>query len=471
MLSVEKIGGTSMTRFHEVLSNIILNAPDNHYYDRIFVVSAYGGVTNMLLEHKKTGVPGIYEKFVKNEAYADALDELLAHLMAINATFADIKLDVEAANTYIMQRIQQTRSYLESMGDVIASGYVDKQNILLAARELLASVGEAHSAFNSANIIQNHGISATFVDLGGFHDSRYLTIDERIRSALATLDFSATIPIVTGYTKGTEGIMREFDRGYSEVTFSKIAVEVNADEAVIHKEFHLSSADPNIVGAENAIPVGFTNYDVADQLADIGMEAIHPKASKPIEHAGINIRIKNAFEPHHPGTVISKTYVGPESKIEIVAGTKKVAIIEVHDPSMVGEVGFDMDIMQIFARYHISYILKTTNANSISMLFWERDLNDSLLEELRRSFEQVTVQQVAVVCVIGSNIAKPGVLTKAAQILAQHRININCIAQSLRQVNMQFVIDREQYSEAIIALNDGLCKNGGQLWNPQEAAA
>ena len=42
--------------------------------------------------------------------------------------------------------------------------------------------------------------------------------------------------------------MRAFDRGYSEVTFSKIAVEVKADEAVIHKEYHLSSADPKIVG-------------------------------------------------------------------------------------------------------------------------------------------------------------------------------------------------------------------------------
>jgi aspartate kinase len=189
------------------------------------------------------------------------------------------------------------------------------------------------------------------------------------------------------------------------------------------------------------------------------MEAIHPKASKPIEHAGINIRVKNAFEPDHPGTLISKTYAGPESKIEIVAGTKNVVIIEIHDPSMVGEVGFDMDIMHIFARYKISYILKTTNANSISMLIWENDLSNSLIQELETKFEQITVKNVAVVCVIGSNIAKPGVLAKAAQVLAHHGININCIAQSLRQVNMQFVIDREQYHEAIIALNDALCKN------------
>lgn len=459
MLTVEKIGGTSMSRFHEVLKNIILN---NHgrtdYYNRIFVVSAYAGVTNLLLEHKKTKASGIYLNFVKNENYAQALYDLLAHLIKINEGLADIKLDLEQANAYITDRIQQTKYYLDSMADVIASGYVDDKNsILLAARELLASIGEAHSAFNSANIINNHGIHATFVDLSGFHDSRYLTIDERIHDALKTIDFSKTIPIVTGYTKGTEGIMREFDRGYSEVTFSKVAVEVNADEAIIHKEFHLSSADPNIVGVENAIPVGLTNYDVADQLADIGMEAIHPKASKPIEHAGINIRVKNTFEPDHPGTLISKSYAGKEAKIEIVAGTDKVVIIEIHDPSMVGEVGFDRDIMQIFYNYQISYILKSTNANSISLLIWEKDLNDTLLNELECKYELITVKKVAVVCAMGSNIAKPGVLAKAAQVLAQNSININSIAQSLRQVNMQFVVDRERYKDAIIALNTALC--------------
>lgn len=461
MLTVEKIGGTSMSSFGQVLHNIILNVPDKKYYKRVFVVSAYAGVTDLLLEHKKTGTPGIYAMFKNSEDYTGALVELLTHLIKINESFASLKLDLDKANAYITGRIQQTKSYLDSMADVITSGYVDKRSILLAARELLASLGEAHSAFNAANIVNNHGIHATFVDLGGFHDSRNLTIDERIRMTLKEIDFSETIPIVTGYTKGTEGIMREFDRGYSEVTFSKIAVELKADEAIIHKEFHLSSADPKIVGEDDAITVGFTNYDVADQLADIGMEAIHPRASKMIEHAGINIRVKNTFEPDHPGTLISKNYSGKESKVEIIAGTDKVVIIEIHDPSMVGHVGFDQGIMQHFYEYGISYILKSTNANSISLVIWEKDLRDRLIEELNNTYEQVTVKPVAVVCAIGSNIAKPGVLAKAAQVLAQNSININSLAQSLRQVNIQFVIDRDRFKDAIIALNKALCVENG----------
>jgi aspartate kinase len=458
MLTVEKIGGTSMTQFHDVLNNIILgNRQKSQLYNRVFVVSAYGGVTNWLLEHKKTGVPGVYEKFVNNENYVEALDLVLEKLTEINRNYADIQLDQEIADKFISGRIDHAKNYLRSLADVLATGYVSKQNILLAAREILASLGEAHSAFNAVNILKNNGVEATFVDLCGFNDSEFLSIDERINQTFKNIDPSKTIPIVTGYTKGTEGIMREFDRGYSEVSFSKIAVDLNADEAIIHKEYHLSSADPNIVGVENSIPVGATNYNVADQLADIGMEAIHPKAAKPLEMNGINIRIKNTFEPNHPGTLISKDYVGEESRVEIISGTDKVTAIEIHDPSMVGEVGFDLQIMEIFRRHDVSYILKSTNANSITQVIWQQDKHQELIDELNETFYEVTVKDVAMICTMGTNIAHPGIMAKATAALADNKINVESLSQSLKQVNMQFVIQREDYKRAIVALNNVLC--------------
>jgi aspartate kinase len=459
MITVEKIGGTSMSKFQEVLQNIIIgNRKGDDLYNRIFVVSAYSGVTNWLLEHKKTGEPGVYDLFLRDQDYNAALATLLDRLLSINETFADIKLDLGIAEKFITKRIKQCKNYLTSLSEVLGSGYVDKHNILLAAREILASIGEAHSAFNSVNILRNNGIKSTFVDLCGFHDAEFITIDERIMKAFADIDCSSTIPVVTGYTKGTEGIMREFDRGYSEVTFSKIAVEVGAEEAVIHKEYHLSTADPMVVGLENSKPVGFTNYIVADQLADIGMEAIHPKASKPLEMAGINIRIKNTFEPEHPGTVITRDYRGKESKVEIISGTDKVVAIEVHDPYMVGQVGFDLNLMKVMQRYNISYILKSTNANSITMVIWEKDAKDELIQELNGTYYKVTRKDVALVCALGTNIAQPGALSKATTALFKNGINIEAVSQSLMQVNMQFVIARESYKDAIIALNKALCQ-------------
>lgn len=458
MLTVEKIGGTSMSQFKDVLNNVIIGKRSHtELYNRIFVVSAYNNVTNWLLEHKKTGEPGVYVNFLENADYSISLDSLCQRLLQINEGFSDIGLDLSEAKEFITYRIEQAKTMLYSLSKVLASGYVNTEDICLAAREILASIGEAHSAWNSVNILNNNGITAQFIDLCGFNDSFPLTIDERIHKAFKNIDFSKKLCIATGYTKGTEGIMRAFDRGYTEVTFSKIAVEVKANEAIIHKEYHLSSADPNIVGVNKVVPVGQTNFIVADQLADIGMEAIHPKASKPLELADINIRIKNTFEPEHPGTLISKNYVSQTPKIEIVSGTNKVLAIEIHDPMMVGEVGFDLRIMQIFAKFGVSYILKSTNANSITMVVWDNYKSRELISDLESNFYQITTERVAIVCVMGTNIAFPGFLYKASKALYENGINVESFGQSLRQVNMQFVIRREHYEKAVIALNDALC--------------
>jgi aspartate kinase len=455
-IRVEKIGGTSMSRFPEIVENIILRDEDN-VYGRIYVVSAYSGVTNDLLEHKKTGQPGIYQLFEDQRNYPVKMLALREHLYKLNEGFRDAGLNIEEANEFIGNRIDEAINILRSMDNVLASGYVSRGELLLAARELLASLGEMHSAYNSANILKNKGYKTTYVDLSGWDDSRQFTIDERIKNNFASIDPFSTICFATGYTKGTEGIMREFDRGYSEVTFSKLAVILGASEAIIHKEYHLCSGDPLVMGEESVQPVCNTNYDVADQLADVGMEAIHPKASKPLEIKSIPIRIKNAFDPDHSGTLITKNFIAPDSKVEIVTGSMTVVCLEVHDTRMVGEVGFDMEIMRVFGKHHVSYISKMTNANTIDLVIEEKDCSPNLLSELADSFEKISTRSVAIVCAIGSNIGQPGIMAKACQALAQNEINILGVSQTTRQTNMQFIVERELFGEAQRALHAALC--------------
>jgi len=82
--TVEKIGGTSMANYEAVRDNIIIgNRNKDELYQRIFVVSAYAGVTNELLEHKKTGEPGVYALFADAEsdwAWGDDLTKLVRFL-------------------------------------------------------------------------------------------------------------------------------------------------------------------------------------------------------------------------------------------------------------------------------------------------------------------------------------------------------------------------------------------------------
>ena len=56
MHTIEKIGGTSMNDYLSVRDNII-RSDKKGIYRRVFVVSAYGGITDKLLEHKKVVNP------------------------------------------------------------------------------------------------------------------------------------------------------------------------------------------------------------------------------------------------------------------------------------------------------------------------------------------------------------------------------------------------------------------------------
>lgn len=146
-------------------------------------------------------------------------------------------------------------------------------------REFLSSIGEAHSAYNTSLKLKTLGINACFIDLSGWNNGQAGSLDEVILAAFEDIDVATQLPIVTGYAYCNEGLMKTYDRGYSEMTFSRIAALTNATQAIIHKEYHLSSSDPRIVGADKVSPMGLTNFDVADQLANLGMEAIHPNAS------------------------------------------------------------------------------------------------------------------------------------------------------------------------------------------------
>ena len=43
--------------------------------------------------------------------------------------------------------------------------------------------------------------------------------------------------------------------------------------------------------------------------------------------------------------------------------------------------------------------------------------------------------------------------------LAENKINVNAVSQSLRQTSIQFVINRDDYKRAVVALNSALCLN------------
>ncbi len=461
--SVEKIGGTSMSNYQAVRDNIILKPPRESLYRRIFVVSAYGGVTDDLLEHKKSGKPGIYSLFAgseKEESWLEALLALKNKLHDINQQLFTDKQGLERANRFIDQRLDAARDCLTDLQRLCGHGHFSLAEHLNTVREMLASIGEAHSAWNTAELLQRDGANACFVDLSGWQTANHVPLDERIRQAFAPIDLSTQLPIVTGYAHSEKGLMASFNRGYSEMTFSRIAVLTKAAEAIIHKEFHLSSADPRLVGTENSVPIGRTNYDVADQLANLGMEAIHPKAAKGLRQNIIPLRIKNTFEPEHDGTLITSDYVSEVPCVEIIAGCKGIYALELFDQDMVGQIDlYDREILAAIRRFKVQIVAKDINANTITHYL---ATNLKTVKRLRTVLEDVypdaefDQRKCAIVSAVGSDMQITGMLAKAVSALAEQEINVQAMHQSMRQVDMQFVIDEQDYEPAVKSLHSCL---------------
>lgn len=460
-LSVEKIGGTSMSNYPAVRDNIVLYS--NRPYQRILVVSAYSGITDALLEHKKTGQPGVYGLFANNDSKNDwllAFQELGLKLTQINQTLFTDPEQLILANDFISERIAKTEQLLNHLQTLCSHGHFSLDDHLLTVRELLASIGEAHSAWNLSHLLKNEGINTCFVDLTGWETEEKQGLDEVITNQLANIDFSQVLPIVTGYAHCSENLMHTFDRGYSEMTFSRIAVLLQATEAVIHKEYHLSSADPRLVGEEQAIPIGKTNYDIADQLANLGMEAIHPHAAKGLRQAKIALRIKNAFEPEHHGTLITDDYVSESPQVEIIAGMQHLIALEVFDQEMMGQQGsYEKTIIDMAARLKCQVMTKDFNANTIT-IFLNTSLKKAkrLAEQLKQQLTTATLStsKVSLASAMGSDMRIKGLLAKSVQTMFTHNINIEAIHQNIRQVEMQFFVNPGDYEKTIKALHSSL---------------
>ncbi|WP_198586021.1 aspartate kinase [Pararhizobium haloflavum] len=466
--TVEKIGGTSISRSRELLDSIFIGDREGEaLYNRVFVVSAYAGMTNALLEHKKTDEPGVYALFSNadnDHGWMDALGRVSIMMRDMNAEILDDGGDRRVADDFVRERIEGARTCLLDLQRLCSYGHFRLEEHMLTTRELLSGLGEAHSAFVTTLLLRRHGVNARFVDLTGWRDENHPDLGQRISDAFAEVDFARELPIVTGYAQCMEGLMREFDRGYSEVTFAHTAAITGAREAVIHKEFHLSSADPKLVGVDAVQKIGRTNYDVADQLSNMGMEAIHPKAAKTLRQAGIPLRVANAFEPHDPGTLIDAEPAS-EPRVEIITGLPVIAL-EVFEQDMVGVKGYDATILEALTRHKVWIVAKTSNANTITHYL------EGSLKAIRRverdiakvyPSAQIKMRKVAIVSAIGRELRGLDVMLNSLVALKEAGIEPLGAHETGRGVDVQFVVDQESMNAAVKSLHSVLIERAGEV--------
>ncbi|MFQ3231486.1 MAG: aspartate kinase, partial [Reinekea sp.] len=208
------------------------------------------------------------------------------------------------------------------------------------------------------------------------------------------------------------------------------------------------------------VPIGRTNYDVADQLANLGMEAIHPKAAKGLRQNDIALRVKNTFEPEHKGTLITGDYISESPCVEIIAGKKGVYAIEVFDQDMAGLFHiYDPQIVAVIKEYKALIVSKDINANTVTHYL---STNLKTIKRIRKKLETLFPQaeldqrKVAIVSAIGSDLAIKGLLAKTSKAIADADVGVLAVHQCMRQVDIQFVVEEEDYDKTIKALHSAL---------------
>jgi aspartate kinase len=127
---------------------------------------------------------------------------------------------------------------------------------------------------------------------------------------------------------------------------------------------------------------------------------------------------------------------------------------------MVGKLDeYEKILLDTFRRFRATVVSKDINANTVTHylgcnLKTVKRIIKVIKEKLAGS--EVDHRKVSMVSAIGSDMQVPGVLAKAVSALADNRISILAMHQSMRQVDMQFIIDESDYNSAVISLHQRL---------------
>ena len=331
------------------------------------------------------------------------------------------------------------------------------------AKDFAASRGE----FLNGKVLANY-LGYNFVDAADvivFDTKGALLLDETVkavRSRLKGLD-NAVIPGF--YGKTTEGVIKTFSRGGSDVTGSIIA---NAVRAEIYENWTDVSgflvADPRIV--ENPDVIEVITYRELRELAYMGASVLHEDAIFPVRSAGIPINIRNTNRPEDAGTmIVSNDYdFSRESlghTITGIAGKKGFSTINIEKAMMNNEIGFGMKVLKVLYDNGLSFEHMPSGIDTMSITLDTAKLDpvrEKVMADLRREVkpDHLEIEDgIAILAVVGRRMKNTrGTVARVFAAMAHARINVKLIDQGSSELNVIIGVSEHDLPEAIRRIYD-----------------
>ncbi|XHH08432.1 MAG: aspartate kinase [Candidatus Bathyarchaeia archaeon] len=458
---IMKFGGTSVGTGENIRRVADIVSQYSKEYRVAVVVSALAGVTNKLLEvacqAKKSD-----EKLVKNFT-----DELLQkHKEAIIAAISSKQLQKE-----VNQIIEETIAELEK----VLTGICYVGELTPKSKDYVVSFGERLSAPIVWGAIQDYKLETqcfTGKEAGIVTDSNFGEADPLMnftthlaRERLGPLLDKGVIPVVTGFIAANQdGIVTTVGRGGSDYTATILGVALEADEVWIWTDVDgILTTDPKLVPSAKLLPQ--LSYQEAAEMAIFGAKAMHPRALGPVSKENIPVRIRNAFHPENPGTLITKEPVADAKQVvKAVAMIKDVAMINVNGAAMVGAPGSYAKVFDVLGKNNINVMMISTAVSeaNISMIIKRgmlgraiSNLEIALLERGGLVSEVTAEDDVAVIAVMGAYMKGTlGLASRIFAIVAKKGINIRMIAQGSSELNISFVVKEKDGIEVVKAIHE-----------------
>ena len=323
--------------------------------------------------------------------------------------------------------------------------------------DFAAAQGERLSAMIFAAFLGFEFVDAKeivrFADNGQFN-AEYT--NDLARRHLANKENGVVIPGFYGST--SDGQIRTFSRGGSDVTGAIIARAVKADLYENWTDVSgFLTADPRIVDHPKPIPE--LSYRELRELSYMGANVLHPESIFPVRKANIPINIKNTFEPKEPGTMILPGVLQHDRLITGIAGKKGFVSILIEKSMMNNEIGFTRKLLSVLENLNMSFEHLPSGIDTMTLIIADTEIGGKLQDLVGGIREAVSPDRLeiqsdlALIATVGHGMAyKPGTASRLFTALSRVGVNIKMIDQGSSELNIIVAVAGEDYERAINAI-------------------
>ncbi len=461
-MQVLKFGGSSVAHAENIRKVIAIIKNKMQAETTFVVVSALGGITDLLLDCSQ-------EALNADEVYKEKLQEIEnRHLETVRKLFP---LNNQSS---ILSFVKTKCNEIED----ICNGIYLLRELSPRTIDRISSYGEILSSYIIAAALQADNIPVTWVNSAAL-------IQTNAEYGQALVNFSETNKNIAGFIKqnpsplylapgfiaaAQDGSATTLGRGGSDYSAAIYAAALKASALEIWTDVSgMMTADPRLVGAAKII--ASISYQEAMELSHFGAKVIYPPTLLPAMQNDLPVYIKNTFAPQDEGTLIQNKITEAESSVTGISSINNMALLSLEGSGMVGIPGFSKRLFSALAIQKINVILITQSSSEHSICVGIEDKNVKLAKQvideeflheinLKKLEPLKTEVQLSVVALVGDRMKNhTGVSGKFLSALGKNGVNIRAIAQGSSERNITAVISRQDVRKAINVVHEVFFEN------------